>query len=245
MKTPTPRAHRAFTLIELLTVIAIIGILAAILIPTVGAVRNQATTTRCASNLRQIGQAALIYVPENKGYLPLNVTVSGKAWSWAGELKSYVASIAKTGTENQMFFCPTADPELSWAFPGTTGRPDYGQYAVSARLNGDRWPTSDVTLNGETYSYAGQTFPRGVPYSAMKNPSRVVMMGESARNAASSRSIKVTDFFGSGANVNGAAANHRSDLDPTKGDGKSNYLYADGHVVTHSKWPGQAAFEIK
>ncbi|EIP99851.1 prepilin-type N-terminal cleavage/methylation domain-containing protein [Opitutaceae bacterium TAV1] len=57
----------AFTLIELLTVIAIIGILAAIIIPTVGKVRQTAKRIVAASNLRQIGQAALIYAADDSG----------------------------------------------------------------------------------------------------------------------------------------------------------------------------------
>ena len=59
-----------FTLIELLTVIAIIGILAAIIIPTVGKVRETARRTADSSNLRQIGQAALIYANDNGQRLP-------------------------------------------------------------------------------------------------------------------------------------------------------------------------------
>lgn len=47
--------RQAFTLIELLTVIAIIGILAAIIIPTVGKVRDSAKKAQCVSNLKQIG----------------------------------------------------------------------------------------------------------------------------------------------------------------------------------------------
>jgi prepilin-type N-terminal cleavage/methylation domain-containing protein len=46
--------RRAFTLIELLTVIAIIAVLASLLMPAVAAVRNKAKETRCAGNLRQI-----------------------------------------------------------------------------------------------------------------------------------------------------------------------------------------------
>lgn len=65
-----PGKTAAFTLIELLTVIAIIGILAAILIPTVGAVRERARKAKGASELRQIGTALHLYATENKGRGP-------------------------------------------------------------------------------------------------------------------------------------------------------------------------------
>ncbi len=54
----------AFTLVELLTVIAIIAILAAILIPTIGNVINNARKTTAANNLRQIAVAYMAYSTE-------------------------------------------------------------------------------------------------------------------------------------------------------------------------------------
>ncbi len=75
----TRSAHRAFTLIELLTVIAIIGILAAIIIPTVGAVRAKAKTLQCTAKLREWGKVVRLFANDNKGNIPLIVNLSGDA----------------------------------------------------------------------------------------------------------------------------------------------------------------------
>ncbi|MEN8662453.1 MAG: type II secretion system protein [Lentimonas sp.] len=61
--------HSAFTLIELLTVIAIIGVLAAILIPAISNVREKSHEATCTSNLRQVSSAYLLMIADNKNIL--------------------------------------------------------------------------------------------------------------------------------------------------------------------------------
>ena len=63
-------ARNAFTLIELLVVIAIIALLAALLFPVLSAVRAKADSTKCATNLGQVGFAITAYCGENNGVLP-------------------------------------------------------------------------------------------------------------------------------------------------------------------------------
>jgi len=65
-----------FTLVELLVVIGIIAVLVSILLPTIQKARQQADMVVCASNVRQIAQAEVIYAGMNKGFLASNVTTT-------------------------------------------------------------------------------------------------------------------------------------------------------------------------
>tara|TARA_B100000497_G_scaffold92541_1_gene103417 strand:+ start:1067 stop:1768 length:702 start_codon:yes stop_codon:yes gene_type:complete len=71
----------AFTLIELLTVIAIVAILAAILIPAISNVRKSANDANCTSNLRQVSAAYLLMIADNKNILIPAIPTEGKGYT--------------------------------------------------------------------------------------------------------------------------------------------------------------------
>jgi len=81
---------RRFTLIELLMVIAIIAILAALLLPSLQRVKEMGKDTGCKSNQRQISLAALSYALDYNNYSPAwSGADYGKGW-WQGQLGTYL-----------------------------------------------------------------------------------------------------------------------------------------------------------
>lgn len=61
---------RGFTLIEILVVVSVIGLLIAILLPTLNKVRTEARRTSCASQLHQVALAMVAYTQENRDRMP-------------------------------------------------------------------------------------------------------------------------------------------------------------------------------
>jgi prepilin-type N-terminal cleavage/methylation domain-containing protein/prepilin-type processing-associated H-X9-DG protein len=70
------RGGAGFTLAELLVVIGVIGILLALLIPTVASARTAGNRMRCGANLHQIGQMLFLYANDNRGEIPACYTLA-------------------------------------------------------------------------------------------------------------------------------------------------------------------------
>jgi len=70
LKAPKSTKSRGFTLVEIIIVIAIIGVLIALTFGAIGSMQNSARRAEAISNMRQIGSAIISYAGENDGLLP-------------------------------------------------------------------------------------------------------------------------------------------------------------------------------
>jgi prepilin-type N-terminal cleavage/methylation domain-containing protein/prepilin-type processing-associated H-X9-DG protein len=86
------RSGQAFTLVELLLVLAIIAVLAALLLPALNGARNRSKTAACANNQRQIHVGFSAYLTANNGYYPYLTRwlSNGETPSWYAALSPYL-----------------------------------------------------------------------------------------------------------------------------------------------------------
>ncbi|WFB36180.1 prepilin-type N-terminal cleavage/methylation domain-containing protein [Kiritimatiellota bacterium B12222] len=103
--TPPLRSPReAFTLIEMLVVIAIIVVLISFIVPTVTQSLNRATRTKCLSNLRQISITTLAWATDHQGELPV---VERESPLFPHAFENYEELFEDTlGPRDQAMFCP-------------------------------------------------------------------------------------------------------------------------------------------
>jgi prepilin-type N-terminal cleavage/methylation domain-containing protein/prepilin-type processing-associated H-X9-DG protein len=97
----------AFTLVELLVVIAVIVILASLLMPVVGSATGKARAAECVSNLRQIGAAMMSYLKDNDMYFQ----VSWSQMTAEEELRyDWSAVLLPYAPDSNIFKCPARKP---------------------------------------------------------------------------------------------------------------------------------------
>ncbi len=129
-KSSPPPFERAFTLIEVLVVIAIIVILAAILIPSLNSALESAKATKDLSNLRQIGALMQTYLNDKDRFFPLQRT-------WPGTKRCTPVLYPKYVGTRRIFQSPfDKRPSLETDLAPVSYSINHNMYAVAA-VNGN------------------------------------------------------------------------------------------------------------
>ena len=126
MRNPSKKAKRGFTLIELMIVVAIIGILAAIAIPKFAELIRKSNEGATKGNLGAVRSALSIYYGDMEGYYPLNadtLTVSGKYLSAIPKAKTPSYHQDASAFSNASVI---ADGGAGWRYNNVSGDANYG-----------------------------------------------------------------------------------------------------------------------
>jgi prepilin-type N-terminal cleavage/methylation domain-containing protein/prepilin-type processing-associated H-X9-DG protein len=215
---------RAFTLIELLMVIGIIAILAALLLPSLGKSKSKAEGVTCANNLQQLSLAWVLYAEENGDLLVNNHGVPetlNKRHTWANNVQDWLSSDDNTNLiyltdsllgsfanrSTRIYKCP-ADRE-----PAPNG-PRIRSMSMNA-LVGDP---------GENTNSFNPLYVQFFKQAEIRNPSAIfVFLDEQA------------DTLNDGFFVNKLENNAWGNVPGSYHNGGVNLTYADGHLESH-RW---------
>lgn len=157
MRTRSPQS--GFTLVELLTVIAVVAILGVILVPVIKSSQTQADLIQSVANVRQIGVAALTFAQENDGEIPVWHDY-GRGKYWWQILRPYLGEDDSVfGSPAHEEFDPTDDNTIAVTI-------SYGwNYTVMGRHKGDA-------------SYGGDHI---IPQWAYPNPAETLVLTDGPR----------------------------------------------------------------
>jgi prepilin-type N-terminal cleavage/methylation domain-containing protein len=188
-----PRRH-GFTLLELLMVLAILGILAALLLPALSHAKRSALRTACLNNLRQINIGLRLYADDSGGKLPgpgspiTNRLVQGNSTElltgYKSKMKGYVGLKGPSSPADKLFACP-ADAFCFMREPQNTidtlvakslhdqAFSDYCSYG----FNGANGNTNRLRGSGGV-SFPGPLGIAGRSLASIKNPARTVLLAD-------------------------------------------------------------------
>lgn len=240
MKSQLKRAPRclraAFTLIELLIVVAIIAILAAILFPVFARARENARRSSCQSNLKQLGLAILQYTQDyDERYVPPSIPFPTICNAGAYEL---LDPYLKT---QLILFCPSDVNKVfgsQWgcdtSHAATAGIAPYGYYSylINSRLSDAR----DVNGAGQITSSGTGPFYGAITVSAVVRPTNTVLVTDGGADYDATKAP--TDWTKDhqaifldppGAGAAAAGLSHRAAPLPRHLE-TTNCLFFDGHV---------------
>ena len=161
----------AFTLVELLVVITIIGILISLLLPAVQSAREAARSLQCSNNLKQISLGSLLH-EQVSGFFPcggegmwacrsMSGTVPKIApnqyWGWPYQILPYIemqnlwavtddATVMKTPVT--IYMCPSRPGPRFTSVSGTRAMTDYAANGGSDTTGGEEWSYWGIAGNG-------------------------------------------------------------------------------------------------
>jgi type II secretory pathway pseudopilin PulG len=173
--TRHPRVGTGLTLIELLVIVAVVAILAALLLPVLGNARDKAKRAVCVNNLRQINLGLRMYSDDSSDKAPQTPgTTNDPGLNWNGYkalMKSYVGLNGTSSVQDRLFACPsdTFYYDVVSSFQRVPKGlheqpPDYLSYG----FNG-----GNARTNSNAPGIAGRVL------SSINDPSRTVLVAES------------------------------------------------------------------
>lgn len=173
-------ARSRFTLIEMLVVIAIIGILASMLMPALTSAINSARQSLCVSQLRQIGMSMQSYSADNAHRVPYLISMEGGQTSWDDLLSGYdgrdalsYANLVKDKlppSYESPYRCPSDDRKLSFGVRS---------YAVNqGKYSG--YGSSPADAPDTIWGIASGTW--SVRSTSVKSPSRLIAVADYHRS---------------------------------------------------------------
>lgn len=128
-----PEARGGFTATDLLVVIAVVALLAAIVVVPLTKARERAALTACLSNLQQVGRGILLYADDHSATFPgPSAALAGDFWWWYKEqIKGYIGVRGVSSADDIVFGCPR-DRGYSDPMPFRMNpRFDYGSYVFN------------------------------------------------------------------------------------------------------------------